>query len=105
MYQDAKEELQRLEEALLEEDILEEDFPEEEISQEEEEIFEQTRRIGELPKEFYNTDDTDVELEEYAQQVQEDNRGLVGLTVAAILLASGIVGILIWWVLRYGGMF
>ncbi len=110
MYKDAKEELQRLEEALLEEELLEEvlteeNFPEdEEIFQEPEESLEETRRITQLPKDFYNTDDTDVELEEYAQHVQEDTRGLTGLTVTAILLAAGIVGILVWWALRYGGM-
>ncbi|MBQ4641517.1 MAG: hypothetical protein IJB47_02765 [Oscillospiraceae bacterium] len=110
MYQDAKEELKRLEDALLEEELLEEALAEEEfledeeLSQEPEASLEETRRITQLPKGFYNTDHTDVELEEYAQQVQEDTRGLTGLTVTAILLAAGIVGILIWWVLRYGGM-
>ena len=77
MFKDAKEELERLNRQLLEED--EEEYDEEEYDDEDEEEYD-----------AYNGDTSDVDLEEYSQQVYEDPPSRKGI-VAAVLLATAIV--------------
>ena len=79
MYQDAKEELKRLEEALLEVEPDEDDL-------EQWNIDEALADIPDLPK--------------------KDNRNniIFGLTIAVIALTAAIVGLLIFVFVRYGGM-
>ncbi len=122
MYKDAKEELQRLEDALLEEDLPEEELPEEPADEETpeaisvEDLMAETRRIDiiengeeQIPdlaetRRIYNTDQLDVDLEEYTQQVQEEPKSLTGLLITATALAAGVIGVLVWWLVRYGAM-
>ncbi len=55
---------------------------------------------------IYNADKTDEDLESYGQQVQEPARkSLTGLVVTAVLLTAGILGVVIWWLVRFGGAF
>lgn len=122
MYKDAKEELQRLEDALLEEDLPGEELPEEPIDEEtpealsQEELLAETRRIGSLEeaeelipdfaetRRIYNADQLDVDLEDYAELVQEEPKSLTGLVIAAVALAAGVIGVLVWWLVRYGAL-
>lgn len=121
MYKDAEEELQRLEEALLEEEIPEE-LPEESAGEQfseepkPEADLAATRRIESVEeaealtpdlaatRRIYNADQLDVNLEEYAQQVQEETGHLTGLIITAAVLAAGVIGILVWWLVRYGAL-
>ena len=80
MYRDAKEELKRLEEALLEED---EDL--DDISQWD--FEEALSDIPDLPKKT------------------KGNRGNRGLIATVIALSAGILAVLIFWFIRYGGVF
>ncbi len=53
---------------------------------------------------IYNADNTDEDLDDYAQQVQEPKRkGVAGLVVTAVLLTAAILGVVIWWLIRFGG--
>lgn len=126
MFKDRSEELRRLEEALLEEeeyDVQEETAAD--ISGDEalltddilDELLEDTvpAKGAVTYQNFsndygnsytaYNTDVTDGDLDEYCEQVQQapkkDNTGLV---ILACLLALGILGIVIYMMLRYGGI-
>lgn len=129
MYKDAKEELKRLEDALLEEDVPEEEEQPEELAEEEEQpdelaeeektaqdLMAQTRRIGSLEEaetlipdlaetlRIFNADQLDVDLEEYAEAVQEEPKSITGLIITAAALAVGVMGVLVWWLVRYGAM-
>ena len=82
MYRDAKEELKRLEDALLEEEPQQE----EEDSQ-------------------WNIDDE--ALSDIPDLPEPDKRDqlIFRLTVAIIVLTAGIVGMVAFWLIRYGGAF
>lgn len=102
MFQDEKEELKRIEQALLEQA----DGEPQEDDCEEEDLFEEEDPIEELyrPRNVcvYNSDKSDPELDDYAQQVLEGRRdGVSGLVVTALLLSVGIVGVMAWILLRY----
>ena len=119
MYKDAKEELKRLEEALLEEEEDQQAETETDIdalleqtkemlgkSSDETQVFhwepEELQRSGRV----YNTDRTDEDLQQFAEQVRDGGKkSLTGWIVTAAVLAAGIVAVVIWWILRYGGAF
>ncbi len=125
MFNDAKEELERLEEALWEaEPLSEEDRPqaEDDILDEAllDALLEEDVRIADgTPEEIYrsnysnrrrnvriyNSDKTDVTPEELSRQVLEGGKqkGVAGLVVLALLLAAGILALAVYWLLRYGG--
>ncbi len=122
MYKDAQEELKRLEDALLEE---EEVLPEEAEAAEEEDIDVLLEQAKELMQEtsdetqvfhwdpekvknarVYNTDKMGGDLDSYSETVHDgEKQNLTGLIITAIALATGIVLVLIWWIIRYGGAF
>ncbi len=53
---------------------------------------------------IYNADNTDEDLQDYASQVEEPARkSMTGLVVTAMLLTAGILGVVIWWLIRFGG--
>lgn len=88
MFQDEKEELERLQKALMEEPEDEEQI-EEEFSLDYDDCA-------------YNADLCDEDLEDYALEVQEEpDRGLTGLALTALLLALGVLGVILWFFLRY----
>lgn len=107
MYEDAKEELKRLEKALLEEDSrpeepAEEIYPEEEPEEPE---WVQTQVVS-LEGRVYNTDKTDADMDAYAEDVYSGGRKSVsGLVAVALVLAAAILAVLIFWIVRYGGAF
>lgn len=79
MYQDAKEELKRLEDALLEEE------PQQEDSQ-------------------WNMDEALSDIPDLPEPDKRD-RLIFWLTVTIIVLTAGIVGMVAFWLIRYGGAF
>lgn len=133
MFKDAKEELKRLEAELLAEesiqeaDTLPEETPDEDILDEValNALLQETQKIGNAGEyqnfsnhygsvlddrtrvfRVYNTDKTDPDLDSYANAVQEEPRksSLTGLIITACLLTAGILGMLVWWLLRYWGI-
>ncbi len=119
MYKDAKEELKRLEEALLEEEEIRTEESEEDLDallQQAKELLEEpsdeTQVFHWQPEELkkagrvYNTDKTDEDLERFSEAVRSgEKKSLTGLIITAAALAAGIVAVLIWWIVRYGGAF
>ena len=82
MYQDAKEELKRLEDALLEEEPQQE----EEDSQ-------------------WNIDDEALSDIPDLPAPDRRDRLIFWLTLTIIVLTAGIVGMVVFWLIRYGGAF
>ena len=125
MFKDAQEELKRLEaELLAQEPASEEDPSIDDILNDAElnALLSDTQTIsnvegyenysnqyGKAPLEatrayqIYNTDHTDTDLEEYAQTVLEPKKtqSLTGLIITAAVLSAGILGVILWWVIRY----
>ncbi len=130
MFKDRNEELQRLEQALLEEDEtmvftpVEAAEPEEDMAEEDGLLAEET--LDELLDDVapgkasvayqnfsndygkaytaYNSDVTDEDLDEYCEQVLEPPKpSYTGLVILACLLALGILGFVIFMLLRAGG--
>lgn len=132
MFQDAQEELKRLEQELL----AEENTPEQALSPEEDDLLDeedldtllsQTQRIetpegaavyrnhsndyGKALRNYasgykaYNTDHCDPDLDEYAQQVYAPKKkGVTGLVITALLLTAAIFAVLCYLIVRYGGI-
>ncbi len=106
MFRDNQEELKRLEQALLEEEKTPEEVPEQLID------WQDTRpeKAAGMYRNFsngynaYNTDKTDTDLDEYVQQVQSGNSQNRALVVLASLLGLGIAAVLLYLLLRYGGL-
>ena len=111
MYKDAREELKRLEEALLEEEEPQEEELQEETEEEDVTLLLEDIKgfLGEdeeatIPH-VYNTDRTDTDLDSYSEEVHSGQKqSLTGLVILAVALALGIVAIVVWWVIRYGGV-
>jgi len=124
VFKDRDEELWRIQQALLAEEPETEEEPE--ASDEDADFLPEETQIPNGPgvyKNFsngygaslrnyasgyraYNRDKTDDDLDEYSQDVWEGRpKGrLTGLIVAIVLLSLGIVGILAFWAVRYGGI-
>ena len=117
MFRDKDEELRRLEallteeeedEQLLAEEAAEEDIADREPEQPEaDEEYDIDRFFMEQTQVFsaYNTDRTDTDLEELSQQVWEGTpKSSSGLVALACVLATGILLVILYLVLRYGGL-
>ena len=104
MFNDKEEELQRLEEELLEDEILQE----EENFEDDQDLLDEDL-VDDLlyaDMQVYNTDHTDVDLEELSDAMDEPPaRSLQGLIVTALLLTAGIFVLIAWWAVRYLGFF
>lgn len=87
MFQDKDEELTRLQEALMEVEPDEEEWEED---------------VPDYDDCVYNADRCDENLEVYAEQVlDETEQGTSGLAITALLLALGVLGVLLWFLLKY----
>ena len=132
MFRDAQEELKRLERELLAEEEEEQtpEEEEEELTQDELEqilelLEEEPETAMDMPEDYdavrnydgqirnfannytaYNADHTDTELESYSREVREGSgdRSLAGLSALAMALMAGILGVLVWWRVRYQGL-
>lgn len=123
MFKDKREELERLEAQLRleeEQDALEEacyeefddeedddGFEEEGLDQFEEEVTQLYRnysnRYGRVRG--YNTDDSDIDLDEYSEEVRQPKKrsDLLVLSAIAMALLAGIFAVLAWWAVRLLG--
>lgn len=120
MFKDKKEELQRLEEALLLEAQQEEAEAQQEAELEEADaLLDDPDDFGEIDAEAYrnyanqygkvkayNTDRTDVQLDDFSEAIYEGERrkSNLGLLALAASLLVGIVAVLGWIVLRFKGL-
>lgn len=132
MFQDAKEELKRLEQQLLaeEDEPVQEESTEDISSEELEELkqllesdsekpmitedddFDIVRNFDGQVRNFannykaYNSDKTDTDLERYSEEIRypSQDRSESFLTVLALVLLAGILGILVWWLIRFKGL-
>ena len=131
MFQDTKEELARLEAELLEddEDITEQEDPEElletiiqEVHQEEPVDMDATQaflgshytgNIPPVPKaperqdsKAYNGDRVEPEARFYEEEAYGEQRqgSITGLLVTAAVLSTGILAVVIFWMIRYWGV-
>lgn len=55
----------------------------------------------------YNTDSTDEDLASYSEKVRDpgNDRSITGLSILALVLLAGILGVLAWWLVRFQGAF
>lgn len=54
----------------------------------------------------YNTDRTELDPETLSEELEtEDKKVTTGLIATALLLSAGIVGVVVWWIIRYWGVF
>lgn len=128
MFRDTLEELKRLEAQLLaEEDAPIEEEAAEEIDdiqleellrsisddgEEEVDAFDKTTVFDSSVRNYanhykaYNTDKTDEDLDRYSEEVRnpDSNRGVLGLSIVALLLMAGILAVLVWWLVRFQGL-
>ena len=113
MFRDKEEELARLEELLEEvEELLDEteELPQEEEPEFLEEPSGDTKEYKNFANDYgkvniYNTDTTDLDLEEYAEEVYDPTEPKnTGLLVTAALLLVGIFLVLGWWAIRFLGV-
>lgn len=122
MFKDRNKELQRLEQALLE-DEEEELLPAEDTAEADEDLLTE-EALDELLEDvapgknsvpyqnfsndyghIYNSDVTDTDLDEYCEEILEEPApSYSGLVILACLLALGILGMVIYLLLRYGGI-
>ena len=113
MYKDAREELKRLEEALLEEEVPQaeedEDVDVDEdvdalLAKAEEILGTEDTQVVMIPR-VYNTDHVDTDLDRYSEEVHSGKqKRITGFVILAIALALGIAAVVIYWIVRYGGM-
>lgn len=120
MFRDTKEELKRLETQLLAEEPenINEETPAEETEELTEEELAQIRRLIREPEpqyeirnyannyQAYNSDNTDVDPEEYTQALEEPtlSRKKILLAVLAFLALAGVVAVVVLWLARAGGI-
>ena len=120
MFKDRSTELQRLEEALLEEEdqqlLPAEQAPEDEDLLSDDLLDELLEDATPMPNTVsyqnfsndygnaYNADHTDVDLEEYTDQLQSGRKDRSGLVIVACLLALGVLGMIIYLMLKQGGI-
>ena len=92
MFKDRDEALKQMSDALLEE-------------AEPEELWEEDIWEEELPDEAaYNADPAGEDLELYSQELSPGpQKGITGLALTAMGLMAAILGLLIYWALRFGG--
>ena len=120
MFKDRNAELQRLEEALLEEEEDTQVLPQEEMPEDEDLLSDETldalledtaspqttvpyQNFSNDYGNAYNADRTDVDLEDYAEQLQSPRKDRSGLVIVACLLALGVLGMIIFLMLKQGG--
>ena len=112
MFKDTQKELERLEAELLAQQPEDEEEPEEDW-EDEDDLLDDDDDIEETPvyRNFsnryraYNTDRTDWDPEELAEELEEPRKPSIwGWCALVLALISGILLVLIWWAVRfYGG--
>lgn len=90
-------ELQRLEDALMEVEYTDLDFDDDEL------LDAAWPQVEDMDDSMYNTDDTDVDLDDYSEQVYSQRSGR-GLSVAITMLAMVALSICIMLLLKITGV-
>ena len=121
MFRDKDEELQRLQEQLLEEEEVSEEVPEEEDDlfdgfEEEEDPGEDPQVYRNFSNDYgkglrnfasgykaYNGDTTDVDLEQFSEDVQRGPAAVPWLLIVILVLMAVVVGAIAWFCIRTGG--
>ena len=96
MHKDQREELRRLEEALLAQDAPEEVWQEEDDS---DEWLAEFYAGDPVSCDVYNTDDTDIDLDEYSRDVHQGRSGggcLIPIIIFLTLVLCALVGFVLW---------
>lgn len=120
MFRDRQKELQRLEEALLAEEEYDTQQPEadpesDDILSEDilDELLEDTgpakesvayQNFSNAYGKVYNSDHTDVDMEEYCEEVQRNKKSSLGWLIVICLALIAILGFAVWYVLHRGGI-
>ena len=122
MFKDTEEELKRLEAELLEDDeepeqcedglddVLNDEFLQRILAEDEDidatRIYREPNNTWDGPA--YNTDYVDDYVDEdpyeMSMELEENRDSITGLLVTASFLSAGILLVLLWWAIRYGGM-
>lgn len=98
MRKQEQENLRRLEEALLEAEQPK-DFPDEELY-----VLEDSwQEISDTDYEIYNTDDSDVDMDEYSEEVYRGRSGS-SLWVLLMVLTMVLLAVFILWLLKFLGV-
>lgn len=98
MFRDREKELERLSRQLLEEETEEYEEEEDEADEYEEDDYDEDEPV------IYNTDTTDVDLEEYSEAVYEEPRRSWGLVAAVLLLTAAALLFLAYLLAKRGGL-
>ena len=120
MFRDRQEELRRLEEALLAEEEYDTQPPEADPEEEDilsedilDELLEDTgpakksvtyQNFSNAYGKAYNSDTTDVDMEEYCEEVQKTKKNNLGWLIVICLALVLILGFAVWYVLHRGGV-
>ncbi len=97
MHEDTKQELERLERALLEEETV--------VIPRDDALLDACEEQESENVQIYNTDRTDTDLEAFSDAVMEgESKSLMGLVITAAVLTAAVAGVLICWLIRYGGL-
>lgn len=97
MRKQEREELRRLEEALLEPEFIETPADERAV------LEESWQEISDVPYDIYNTDEADVDLDAYSEDVHRGRRTNM-LPVIITLLALIALSAMVLWLLQYLGV-
>ena len=103
MRKQEKEALRRLEQALLEAETPEEEISEEDPPEWEEEYYDAP---DETPTGFTvrNTDQTDVDLEDYSEEVYRGSKGGCLISGLVTVIALCVLAAMVLWLLQYLGV-
>ena len=116
LFKDKKQALEELDQLLQEEieepdkDLEDEEFDEEEFEDEEFDDEEPEapaviyhNYANDYGRRIYNTDRADTDIDDYSDQVYEpqSNSDIKALTAVAIALTAAILGVVIWWLIRF----
>ena len=102
MFNDRKQELERLSEELWEDS--QEALTDEEATEDEDLLSEETLNQL-LDIDVHNSDRSDIDLQELSEEVlRPEKRRWTGLILTVALTTAAILVILLWWVLRHYGV-
>ena len=103
MRKQEEEELRRLEQALLEESD-QEDFPEEDPLDWVDEFYDDAGQTPAMDFTVRNTDDVDVDLDDYSEEVYRAKRGGCLIPGLITVLALCVLTAMVLWLLQYLGV-
>lgn len=93
----------------LDEEPFDEEYPDDELDEDLDEDEPNASAViyhnyaNDYGRRIYNTDRTDTDLEDYSDQIYAPKTGadIKRLIAIAFTLAAAILGVVIWWIIRY----